>query len=259
MARITREGAEIHYEIEGPADAPAIMFSNSLGTSLGMWDGQVEDLSGRYRIVRYDSRGHGRSSAPAGPYSIEMLGRDALAVIEASGAERVRFCGLSKGGMVGMWLGCNAPQRLERLVLADTSAHMGPKSIWDERAAMARGAGLTAMVDAILERWFTAPFRAAAPERVETIREMILATPGEGYAACCEAIRDMDQREAIRSIAVPTLVVVGAEDPATPPETARFIHDRIAGSELVVIAGAAHLANVEKCAEFNHELSRFFA
>ncbi len=258
MPEIENEGATIHYRIDGPADAPTLMFSNSLGTALAMWDGQVDDLAGRYRILRYDSRGHGRSSAPAGSYTIDMLGRDALAVMDAAGADTVHYCGLSKGGMVGMWLGVNAADRLERLVLADTAPHMAPKDIWDERAAAARGEGMTALVDATIERWFTEGFRATRPEVIEKIRGLILSTPGAGYAGCCEAIRDMDQRAAIRAIAVPTLVVVGEKDPATPPEAAAQIHDSIAGSELVVIPDAAHLSNIEQQGAFSAAIEKFF-
>jgi 3-oxoadipate enol-lactonase len=258
MPDITIDGCRMHYRFDGPADAPVLLLSNSLGTALGMWDAQVPAFASRFRVLRYDSRGHGQSGAPPGPYSIDRLGRDALGLLDALDLMRVRFCGLSKGGMVGMWLGWNVGERIERLVLCNTSPKLGPRTLWDERIRTVSERGMVALTDAVLERWFTAGFRASAPAQVEPVRQMLLATPPDGYAACCAAIRDMDQGEAIRAIRRPTLVVVGAHDPATPPDHGGLIAKRIARAELVSLA-AAHLSNIEAAAAFNAAVLDFLS
>ena len=250
------DGAAIHYEVTGTEGAPWLLFSNSLGTNLSMWDAQVASLKDRFRILRYDSRGHGRSNVPAEPCTIDQLGRDAVAVMDAAGVETASFCGLSKGGMVGMWLGAHAPQRIARLALCNTAAHMPPASMWDERIAAARDKGMEALVDGVIERWLTPEFRKRDPQAVDRVREMLLSTEGAGYAACCAAIRDMDQRQSIRQITAPTLVIAGAHDPATPPDKSREIAEAIAGSELVTL-DAAHLSNIEQETDFTRTLSEF--
>ena len=235
-----------------------MVLSNSLGTNLGMWDGQMPALVERFRVLRYDSRGHGQSAAPPGPYRIEELGRDLIALLDALDIPRVRFCGLSKGGMVGMWLASNAPERVERLVLCNTSAHLPGRELWNARIEDVRATGMAAVAPQVLERWFTAGFRARASEAVEKVRQMLLTTPAEGYAACCAAIRDMDQRETIASIRAPTLVVVGSRDPATPPEHGRAIADRIRGARVIELP-AAHLSNVEAAEAFNEAVLGFLS
>lgn len=258
MPHATIDGCRIHYRWDGRADAPVMLLSNSLGTDLDMWAPQIAALTARFRVLRYDSRGHGQSDAPQGPYTIERLGRDALGLLDALGLERVRFCGLSKGGMVGMWLGANAPRRIERLVLSNTAAHMAPAAAWDERIRAVREGGMASMADTVLERWFTAAFRAARPEKLEPVRRMLLATPVEGYVACCAAVRDMDQRESIRAIVAPTLVIAGEHDPATPPPMGAAIAQRIPGARLVTLP-AAHLSNIEAEAGFNGAVVDFLA
>ncbi|MBB4301745.1 3-oxoadipate enol-lactonase [Rhodobium orientis] len=253
----TDDGTTLYYEWAGKEDGPVLVLSNSLGASLGMWDDQVAAFGERFHLLRYDDRGHGKSAAPEGPYSLDRLGKDVVALLDALGLDKVSWCGLSKGGMLGMWLGSKHPERIDKLVLADTAAYMPPPELWNERAATARDKGLQAMAPAILERWFTAAFREASPEAVEKVREMIVATPGEGYAATCEALRDMDQRTAIRSIEAPTLVVVGADDPATPPDQARAIHQAIPGARLAILDNAAHLSNIEQANIFNEVVLGF--
>jgi 3-oxoadipate enol-lactonase len=258
MSHIAIDGCRIHHRFDGADDAPVVLLSNSLGTDMAMWEPQMPALTARFRVLRYDSRGHGRSDAPPCPYTIDRLGRDALGLLDALGLQHVRFCGLSKGGMVGMWLAVHAADRIERLVLSNTAAHLAPASAWDDRIRAVREGGMASMVDTVLERWFTAPFRAAAPEKIEPVRRMLLATPVEGYAACCAAIRDMDQREAIRGISVPTLVVVGEHDPATPPPLGALVAQRIPGARLVTLP-AAHLSNIEAESGFNSAVIDFFA
>jgi len=249
-------GEPFNVHLDGPENAPVLMLSNSLSSDMSMWDAQVRAWQGQFRILRYDSRGHGGSVAPDRPYSIEELGRDAIAILDHFGIEKAHWCGLSKGGMVGMWMLTHAPERLGRVVLANTSAHMGPPDLWNGRIRTARRGGMEALVDATVERWFTASFRERAPERIAAIRKMILGTPVQGYAGCCAAIRDMDQRWSIRSARNPVLVVVGAHDPATPPAAGQQIHEAIAGSKLVTL-DAAHISNIEAEAAFNEVVGAF--
>jgi len=258
MPFVDAGGTRLFHRFDGPIGAPPLVLSNSLGTNLGMWDGQMPALVERFRVLRYDSRGHGQSAAPPGPYRIEELGCDLIALLDALDIPRVRFCGLSKGGMVGMWLASNAPERVERLVLCNTSAHLPGRELWNARIEAVRATGMAAVAPQVLERWFTAGFRARASEAVEKVRQMLLTTPAEGYAACCAAIRDMDQRETIASIRAPTLVVVGSRDPATPPEHGRAIADRIRGARVIELP-AAHLSNVEAAEAFNEAVLGFLS
>ena len=246
----------LHYEIDGPEDAPVLLMSNSLGTDLRMGDGQMPAFTQFFRILRYDSRGHGRSGVPEGPYSIEMLGEDALGLLDTVGVERAHFCGLSKGGMVGQWLATHAPARIDRLVLANTSAHLPPRELWDERIGTVLAGGMKAVADSVVERWFTADFRAARPEEAAEVKEMILATPAAGYAASCAAVRDMDLRENASAISALTFIVVGVHDPATPPSHGEFLQHAIHGSRLARLQ-AAHLSNVEAAPAFNQAVLTF--
>ena len=238
-------GCPIHYEMEGAQDKPVLMFCNSLGTNLHMWDTQMPAVLNHFRVVRYDRRGHGKSGVPAGPYNMEMLGRDALSVLDAAEVEKTSWCGLSMGGMVGMWLGANAPQRVNRLILSNTSAYFPDKEIWNGRIKTVLDKGLPAIVQGTLERWFTAGFREREPKKIEWLSEMFLRTDPEGYIACGEAVRDMDHREIIKSITAPTLVIAGRHDPATTVEHGEFIRSRIPGASMTVL-DAAHIANVEQ-------------
>ncbi len=236
---------EVHYLLEGPEEAPVLVLSNSLGTTLGMWDEQAPALNERFRLLRYDHRGHGGSPVPPGPYKVEDLGRDVLALLDRLGVERFSFCGLSIGGMVGMWLAGEAPERVERLVLCCTSARFAPET-FDSRARTVRAEDVSAIADVVVERWFTPALRTSRPDVVEWAWRMLLGTPAEGYAGCCEAIRDADLSGRLGTISAPTLVIAGADDPAAPPDQAELVRDSIPGASLEVIPDAAHLANIER-------------
>ena len=245
MPQIQADGCSIHVEVQGRDDAPVLMLSNSLGTTLRMWDDQVQPFTDAFRLVRYDRRGHGQSGCPKGPYTMERLGRDALAVLDALGIEKINWCGLSMGGMVGMWLGANAPKRIERLILSNTACHYADKTFWNERIRTVREKGLAPIIGTNMERWFTKDFRQRAPDTIARMTEMFLSTPREGYLGCCEAIRDMDHRDLLPGITAPTLVIAGRYDPATTVEQAEYIRRRIPGAALHLI-DAAHISNVEQ-------------
>ena len=245
MPTIQSNGCPIHVEIEGPENKPVLMLSNSLGTTLHMWDGQVAALTQHFRLVRYDRRGHGKSGVPAGPYTMEMLGRDVLAILDALKIDKVNWCGLSMGGMVGMWLGANAPARIDRLILSNTAAYFADKEIWNGRIKTVRENGLASIVPGTMERWFTKDFREREPKTMQWMSEMFLTTKPEGYIANGEAVRDMDHREIIKQITAPTLVIAGRHDPATTVEAGEFIRSRIPRASMTVL-DAAHIANVEQ-------------
>ena len=253
----TADGVRLHYEVEGPEGVPPVLFSNSLGTRLEMWDSQVSALGERFRVIRYDSRGHGRSDAPAGDYTIQQLAEDAVALLDGLGVEEAHFCGLSKGGMVGQVLGARYGQRITSLMLCSTACHMPGVELWEGRIRTAREQGMGPLADQVVERWFTEPFRRSGDPTVEQVRRMILETPAEGYAGCCAAIRDMDLREVIGTIKAPALIVVGADDPATPPEKAHEIAGLVSHARVEVLDQAAHLLNLEQPVAFNDLLVRF--
>jgi 3-oxoadipate enol-lactonase len=257
MPTIDADGCPIHVEVEGPERAPVLMFSNSLGTNLHMWDEQAKHLAGKFRLVRYDQRGHGKSGAPKMPYTLERLGKDALAILDALKIGRAHFCGLSMGGFAGMWLGRNAPQRIDKLILSNTTAKIAAEpSLYNSRILAVLSKGMSAVVDGTIERWFTKAFREKAPQAVARIRDMLLATAPHGYAGCCAAIRDMDQRWDIGAIKLPTLIIAGAHDPATTVANAEQIEGQIAGSKLVKL-DAAHLSNVEQPKQYIELLEKF--
>jgi 3-oxoadipate enol-lactonase len=241
----TDDGCAIHVEVEGPEGAPALVLSNSLGTNLHMWHDQVEEFAKHFRLIRYDCRGHGRSAVPAGPYSMERFGRDVLAILDGLKIEKTNWCGLSMGGMVGQWLGANAPDRVNKLVLSNTAAHYADKGPWTERIAFVREKGLGALVDANMQRWFTEGFRKSHPAVIERMKGIFTGTDVKGYIACCQAIRDMDFRESNPRVKASTMVIVGAQDPATPPAQGEAIANAIPGAKVATI-DAAHIANMEK-------------
>jgi 3-oxoadipate enol-lactonase len=236
---------ELHHTFAGPQDAGVVVLSNSLGTTLAMWEPQAAALARGHRVLRYDLRGHGRSPVPEAPYSIADLGSDLLALLDRTGIARASLFGVSLGGMVSMWVAVHAPERVDRLVLCSTSAVMGPPESWTERAALVRREGTAAVADSVVARWFTPAFAAAQPDVVARIRGQLAATPAEGYAGCCEAIREMDQRPDLPAIAAPTLVIAADGDPSTPPAHARTIAGLIPGARLEVLDRGAHLVNVE--------------
>jgi len=236
---------ELFYVDEGPRDAPVLMLAGSLGSTLEMWRPQVEALGDRFRIVRIDHRGHGRSPVPPGPYAVADLAGDVLALLDKLGLERVAWCGLSLGGMVGMHLGSHAPQRLSSLTLCCTSAYFPDKTPWADRIAAVTEKGTAAIAEAVVDRWFTPAWAAEHPEWVAECRAMVAGTDDAGYAASAAAVRDWDHRDRLAAITVPTLVIAGADDLATPVEPhARTIADGVPGARLEIVPGA-HLATIE--------------
>lgn len=238
-----------HEEVRGAApheDSPAVVLSNSLGSSLSMWDSQVEALAQHFRVIRYDTRGHGLSPVPDGPYSIDDLVDDVVGLLDRLEVRRAHFVGLSLGGMTGMRLAAREPQRVDRLALLCTGTAMPPSSNWTTRAATVRAEGTVAVAESVVARWFTPTFRQARPETISAFEQMVAATPAEGYAGCCEAIAHMDLSGDLPSIRAATLVLAGADDPAAPPEMMKQIAAGIDGSELLVVPQSAHLANVEQ-------------
>ncbi len=252
-------GTTLNYQLDGPEYGETVVLSNSLASDLNMWKYQAPALvDAGYRVLRYDNRGHGQSAAPAGPYSLELLTGDALALMDHLELEKVHFCGLSLGGMVGQTLGAFHGDRLISLTLCATGSYMSlPDSEWEERVGAARGNGMEILAEGTLDRWFTEAGRKLLAEDVAEVRKSIVNTSVEGYSGCVEAIRIMDLREAIRGISVPTLIVVGAEDQGTPVSLSEFMHKRIATSSLKVITDAAHFVNMEQSEVFNTALIQF--
>lgn len=260
MPQISANGASLHYRFDGPEAGDVVMLSNSLASNLTMWDPQIGPLTeAGFRVLRYDSRGHSQSDAPTGPYSIEQLAEDAVALMDALGLGAVHFCGLSKGGMVAQMLGTRHGGRVRTLAICDSAAYAGPKDTWQGRIDTAEKDGMDAIVDGTIERWFTPAGHARLPKEIAKVRQMILSTPVAGFVACCQAIRDMDQRETIPAVATPTLVIVGAEDPGTPPAKAKEIQSLIPGAEYVELPEAAHLSNIEAADGFNRAVLDFLA
>ncbi len=258
MPTLALKDVTLNYRVEGDAQAPVVVLSNSLASNLSMWDAQVPALrAAGFRVVRYDTRGHGASSVPAGPYTLDALASDALGLLDALDIKQAHFCGLSLGGMTGQKFATLHGTRLKSLVLCATAAYMGPPDLWEGRIKLVTEKGMSAVVDATLSRWFTAKNQRRLPNEVARIREGILATPPAGYCGCGGAIREMDQREAIRGIRTPTLVMVGALDPATTVDSAKVIHERIPGAELLIIPESQHLFNVEFPDQFNTGLINF--
>lgn len=260
MPMIAINGTRLHYRFDGRQDAPVIMLSNSLAADMSMWDPQVPALvDAGFRVLRYDSRGHGQSAVPEGPYTMEQLAADAVALLDATGLDRVAFMGCSKGGMVGQMLASRYPERLKELVLTATAAHLPPAELWNDRIAAVRQGGMAAVADATIDRWFTAVGQARLADQVARVKSALLHTPVEGFCGCCAAIRDMDQRGSLPSIGVPTLILVGEHDPGTPVAAAEFMHQRIKGSMLSVLPDCAHFSHVEQVDAFNAQCLSFLA
>lgn len=257
MPTVRANGIDLFYELTGPAGAPVVAFSNSLGTTLEMWDALVPALSGGYRCLRYDTRGHGRSEVAAAPTRIDDLGDDLAGLLDTLGVERAHVVGLSLGGMTAQAFAARRPERVDSLVLMATAAHLPPPEMWLERAATVRAQGMAAIVDAVLSRWFTASFADRVPAALRPVRDRFLAIHPEGYAACCEAIAAMDLREVIGSIGAPTLIIAGAEDPATPVALVEEIRSRLPDAELLVLPRAAHLLAVERADVVGASLKAF--
>jgi 3-oxoadipate enol-lactonase len=256
MPSLSTPTGDLFYELTGPEKAPVVVLSNSLGTDYTMWDAQMPVLATHFRVLRYDSRGHGRSVVSPGPYSVAQLGQDVLALLDALGIDQAHFCGLSLGGLVGQWLGCNAPERLLKLMLCNTAAKIGDAPGWNARIAQVESQGVASVADATATRWFTQPFRRTQPEAVARILKVFCQTDPAGYAACCAAVRDADFWLDIRRIPVYTQVFAGDADPVTSEADGQFLEQHIPRAHLVVLR-AAHLSNVEAAAPFTAALLRF--
>jgi 3-oxoadipate enol-lactonase len=258
---IGANGIRMHYTLDGPGGAPVVTLSHSLATDLSMWDPQMDALRRRYRVLRYDTRGHGGTDAPAGAYSLEQLADDARALLRELGIAKTHWCGLSMGGMIGQTLALADPALFASLALCDTSSRIPAEArpLWADRIQTASTRGMDALVEPTLGRWFTAPFRERRKDVVDRVATMIRTTPPQGYAGCCHAIAALDLTDRIAAISMPTLVVVGEEDQGTPVAASKVINERIKGSELVVLPSAAHLSNLEQPDAFTAALTRFLA
>jgi 3-oxoadipate enol-lactonase len=257
--KIMIDGNRVNYEMDGPTSAPVVMLSHALATNLSLWDPQTEVLARDFRVLRYDTLGHGSSSAPPGPYSLDQLARQAAGLLDALGIARVHFLGLSMGGMIAQALALIRPQSVTSLLLCDTSSRIPPEAqtLWQERIRIAESEGMEPLVEPTVARWFTAPFRAAHPDVIERVRGMIRGTSPSGCAACCRAIAALDLTDRLQAIQAPALVIVGEEDQGTPVAMSRTIHERIAGSEMVILPSASHLSNVEQPQAFNRAVTAF--
>lgn len=251
----------LSYELSGRNDAPVVVLSHSLGSSSIMWDPQLTALEADYRVLRFDTRGHGESEATDGPYTLDMLGDDAIALLDALDIGQVHWVGLSKGGMIGQNVALRAPARLRSLALCDTMALVpeDAQPVWQERIDVAGSQGMEPLADPTMERWFTPPFHVSDAPAVARIRDQFVATPVAGYVGCCHAIRALDYLDSLSALSLPVLVMVGEHDPATPVEASRAMHAAMPGSDLAVIPSAAHLSNMEQPARFNRRLLEFLA
>jgi len=251
----TDDGCRLHVTPGGHGSAPMVL-SNSLGTDHSLWEFQLAAFGREHAVWRYDTRGHGDSDKPPGDYSLARLGQDLVAIIDATGAGPVDLCGVSIGGLTALWVALHAPDRVRRLVLANTAARIGDAGMWSARIQTVRTEGVHALADATMTRWFTPEFRTARPDVVARFHATIAQANTEGYASCCAALRDADLRAIVPQVACPTLVVAGRHDAATPPAQGRWLAEQIAGARLVEL-DAAHLSNVERADEFNAAVLNF--
>ncbi|MEH2509849.1 3-oxoadipate enol-lactonase [Nitrobacteraceae bacterium AZCC 1564] len=256
MPMIDADGCLLNVSVEGRESGPTIMLSNSLGTTMQMWEPQMAALTKLFRVVRYDRRGHGKSGAPAGPYSMERFGNDVLAILDDLNIEKVHWCGVSMGGMVGQWLGANAPERVGKLILANTTCYYADPTNWLNRIKAVNESGLAAIADTVIAAWLTADFREREPQITARLKQMLLDSPAQGYVACCEALSKLDQRDLLPRITAPTLVIAGRHDAATPVEAGEFIRSRIPGASMTLL-DAAHISNVEQSHSFTEAVVGF--
>jgi 3-oxoadipate enol-lactonase len=248
--------ARIHYEWVGPDHASVLVFSNSLGTTYRMWDGQVQEFTRKFRLLRYDTRGHGESSVTPGPYTIEQLSWDVVRMLDALGLDRVHFCGLSMGGMTGMFLGAHTPERFHKIVLCNTAAKIGTPEMWNTRIEAVQKGGMKTVAGAVIERWLTAGFRASHPAETAAALSMLEEADPQGYVANCAAVRDADHRQELKDIKVPTLVLSGTHDPGTPPSEGQFLAKSIPGAQYTEV-NSSHLSNIEGRDDFNRKVLGF--
>ena len=250
------DGCPLNVAVEGRDDGPALILSNSLGCTMAMWEPQLGALAKEFRVIRYDRRGHGKSGVPAGPYTMERFGRDVLAILDALDIRKAHWCGLSMGGMVGQWLGANASERFDRMILANTSCHYPDPTNWDNRIKAVKDGGIASIADAVIGGWLTADFREREPAVTARMKQMLLASPQEGYIACCEALRTLDQRDLLPRISRPTLVIAGRHDAATPIAAGEYIRSHIPGASMTIL-DAAHISNVEQSHAFTEAVIGF--
>lgn len=256
MATIETRGELFNVALDGPAGAPAVMLSNSIGTTMSMWDGQLQGLAERFRVVRYDVRGQHKASLATGAFTLEQLGKDAIALLNELDIRSAHWCGVSMGGVIGQWIAIHEPSRINHLVLANTAPYLGPAQKWQDRIDGVQKGGTASIADASVMRWFTEPFRHAHPATVQAAREQLLNTRDSCYMGCAAALRDLDLRPTVKRIAAPTLIIGGTHDTATPIADSHFLHARIPASRLVEL-DAAHLSNIEQCDAFNRALNEF--
>jgi len=259
MPRIELEsGLHANYVLSGDASAPVMVFSNSLGTNLSLWEPQLAALERSFHVLRYDTRGHGETDVTPGPYSIAQLGTDVVHLLDELEIERAHFCGISMGGLIGQWLGINAPERVNRLALCSTGVKIGSPETWNPRIEAIRKDGMKAVAGAVIERWLTPEFRAREPQATARCLRMLEGANAEGYVANCEAIRDADLRGQVAAVRAPTMVITGSKDPATPPALGRSLAESIPGAGYVELEGS-HIINVEAAREFNAALGAFLS
>jgi 3-oxoadipate enol-lactonase len=247
---------QLRYQFDGPANAPVVLFSNSLGTNFRMWDAQLSDFTQQFRVLRYDTRGHGESTVTPGPYNIAQLSRDVLHLLDVLSIDRVHFCGLSMGGMTGMEFASHSPSRVGKLVICSSGAKLGTAETWNTRIETVQKSGMKPVAAAAMERWFTFQFRSDSPEEVSTAQQMLEATNSEGYIANCAAVRDFDFRQNLSSIKLPTLIVSGTHDPVAPPPDGHFLQKNIPGA-LYAELPASHISNIEARPLFNQAVLSF--
>jgi 3-oxoadipate enol-lactonase len=248
----------MHYAKSGQQDGPVLLLSNSLGTNFSMWDAQLLEFEKHFSVLRYDTRGHGESEVTPGPYTFDQLGGDVVRLLDALDISNAHFCGLSMGGMAGMWLALHAASRLRKMVVSSASAKFGTAEMWEKRIATVRQGGMKSVAQQVVERWYTPEFRASSSAAPRTTLQMLEATPADGYVACCEALRDADVRESINQIRTPTLIISGAKDPVSPPADGKFLSSTIPGAQYREL-NAAHLSNIEARADYTREVVSFLA
>jgi 3-oxoadipate enol-lactonase len=253
---IDADGCRLNVAVDGRDGGPTIMLSNSLGATMAMWEPQMAALKKLFRVVRYDRRGHGQSDVPAGPYSMDRFGKDVLAILDDLNIDRVHWCGLSMGGMVGQWLGANAPDRIDRLILANTTCYYPDPTNWQNRIKTVRENGLAAIADTVISGWLTADFRAREPETAARMKAMLIASPIEGYLACCEALSRLDQRDLLPRIKAPTLIIAGRHDQSTPVDASVYMRSQIPDASMTLL-DAAHISNVEQAHNFTDAVIGF--
>ncbi|WPC33604.1 3-oxoadipate enol-lactonase [Acinetobacter sp. YWS30-1] len=258
MPTFTSNDAQINYQTFGDASKSALVFSNSLGTKFSMWQPQIEFFQQDYFVVCYDTRGHGASSAPQGPYSIDQLGQDVVNLLDHLNIEKAAFCGISMGGLTGQWLAINRPERFNQVVVCNTAAKIGQEQAWQDRAALVREQGLAPIAATAASRWFTNPFIQSNPAVVAELSNDLGAGSPEGYANCCEALAKADVREQLSSIQIPVLIIAGQQDPVTTVADGQFMQQRIANSQLFEI-NASHISNIEQPEAFNQAVQTFLA